>query len=79
MTDLRDAETGGISGTADRDDDNLWLTGAGLRNGLRLEVLVSDEERAGDEELASSFRKAQAESRKGAEPGRQLLAAGLYG
>lgn len=79
MTDLRDTETGGIAGTADKDDDIIWFTGACRRNGLRLEVFVSDEERAGDEELASSFRKAQAESRKGAEPGRHLLAAGLSG
>ena len=42
-------------------------------NALRLETYIQDAERDGDTELAQFFRKAQAESRKGAEQGKQLL------
>jgi hypothetical protein len=35
--------------------------------------------RDGDTELADFFRKAQAESRKGAEQGKQMLKSGLSG
>ena len=48
-----------------------------LSNALRLEVYIKDAERAGDNELAEFFRKAQADSRKGADQGKQLLAARL--
>jgi hypothetical protein len=34
---------------------------------------IQDAEREGDSELADFFRRAQAESRKGAEQGKQLL------
>jgi hypothetical protein len=44
-----------------------------LSNALRLEVYVQDAERAGDTQLADFFRRAQNESRKGAEQGKQLL------
>lgn len=46
---------------------------------LRLENYVQDAERADDSEVAELFRKAQADSRKGAEPGKKLLAARLNG
>ncbi|HLT70541.1 MAG TPA: hypothetical protein VKZ72_10270 [Acidimicrobiales bacterium] len=68
------AETGGITGTMDIDYDILWFTEACLSNALRLEGYIHDAERAGDEELAEFFRRAQHESRKGAEQGKQLLA-----
>jgi hypothetical protein len=48
-----------------------------LSNALRLETYVSDAERSGDNEVAQLFRKAQADSRKGADIGKQLLKARL--
>jgi len=77
MTDIRDTETGGVTGTADKDYNVLWFTEQCLSSALRLEIYVKDAERAGDKELAEFFRKAQSESRKGAEQGKQLLAARL--
>ena len=44
-----------------------------LSNVLRLETYVHDAERDGDDELAEFFRRAQGESRKGAEQGKKLL------
>jgi hypothetical protein len=78
MTDVRmDTETGGITGTADKDYNIIWFTERCLSNALRLELYIKDAERAGDSELADFFRKAQSDSRKGAEQGKQLLAARL--
>jgi hypothetical protein len=78
MTDTRlDSETGGITGTADKDYNIIWFTEACLSNTLRLELYIKDAERAGDTELAEFFRKAQSDSRKGAEQGKQLLTARL--
>jgi hypothetical protein len=77
MTTLMDIETGDITGTADKDYNIIWFTETCLSNALRLEVFIKDAERGGDHELAEFFRKAQAESRKGAEQGKQLLAARL--
>lgn len=73
MVDTR-GETGDITGTADKDYNIIWFTEACLSNALRLEVYIQDAERAGDDELAAFFRRAQAESRKGAEQGKRLLA-----
>jgi hypothetical protein len=73
MTTMR--ETGHITGTKDKDYNILWFTEACLDNALRLETYISDAEQAGDSELAEFFRKAQADSRKGAEQGKQLLKA----
>jgi len=42
-----------------------------MRSGL--ETYAADAERDGDSELAEFFRRAQAESRKGAEQGKKLL------
>ena len=78
MTDVR-SDTGGVTGTADKDYNIIWFTEACLSNALRLETYIEDAERAGDEELAEFFRKAQSDSRKGAEQGKQLLAARLAG
>jgi hypothetical protein len=66
-------ETGHITGTKDKDYNIIWFTEACLSNALRLETYIQDAEREGDSELADFFRKAQAESRKGAEQGKQLL------
>jgi hypothetical protein len=66
-------ETGHITGTKDKDYNIIWFTEACLSNALRLETYIQDAEREGDSELADFFRRAQAESRKGAEQGKQLL------
>lgn len=66
-------ETGSITGTKDKDFNILWFTQACLDNALRLEAYVQDAEREGDTELAEFFRRAQGESRKGAEQGKELL------
>ena len=66
-------ETGQETGTKDKDYDIIWFTEACLSNVLRLETYIQDAERAGDDELATFFRKAQAESRKGGEEGKKLL------
>jgi len=78
MQDTRtNSETGDITGTADKDYNIIWFTEACLSNALRLESYINDAERAGDRELVDFFSKAQADSRKGAEQGKQLLAARL--
>lgn len=68
-------ETGQITGTKDKNYNIIWFTEASLSNALRLETYIADAERDGDQELADFFRKAQAESRKGGEQGKKLLAA----
>jgi hypothetical protein len=68
-----DGETGAITGTKDKDYNVIWFTEACLSNVLRLETYIGDAEREGDAELADFFRRAQSESRKGAEQGKQLL------
>ncbi len=73
------SETGDITGTKDKDYNIIWFTEACLSNALRLETYISDAERAGDDELADFFRKAQADSRKGAEQGKQFLRSRLAG
>jgi len=67
------SETGHVTGTKDKNYDIIWFTEACLDNVLRLETYVKDAERDGDNELAEFFRKAQADSRKGAEQGKDLL------
>ena len=76
---MMDTETGGITGTPDKDYNVIWFTERCLSNALRLEVFARDAERAGDTELAEFFRRAQAESRKGAEQGKELLRSRLAG
>ncbi|MGF7238850.1 MAG: hypothetical protein ACQSGP_28420 [Frankia sp.] len=67
------AETGHVTGTKDREYNLLWFTETCLRNALRLETYIGDAERDSDSELADFFRRAQADSRKGAEQGKRLL------
>jgi hypothetical protein len=74
---MSNTETGNITGVADKDYNIVWFTEQSLSNALRLETYIQDAERAGDSELAEFFRKAQAESRKGGEQGKQLLKARL--
>lgn len=70
-------ETGHVTGTKDKDYNILWFTEACLDNALRLETFIQDAERDGDRELAEFFKKAQNDSRKGAEQGKRLLASRL--
>jgi hypothetical protein len=70
-------DTGRTTGTADKDYNLIWYTEHCLNNALRLETYIQDAERNGDDEVADLFRKAQADSRKGAELGKKLLAARL--
>jgi hypothetical protein len=70
---VQETETGGITGTKDKDYNIVWFTEQCLSNALRLEIYINDAEREGDSELADFFRKAQHESRKGAEQGKVLL------
>jgi hypothetical protein len=67
------AETGQVTGTKDKNYNLIWFVEACLSNALRLETYIADAERDGDNELAEFFRKAQADSRKGAEQSKQLL------
>ena len=66
-------ETGHITGTKDKDYDIIWFVEQCLSNALRLEMYANDADREGDKELAEFFRRAQHESRKGAEIGKELL------
>jgi hypothetical protein len=68
-------ESGHVTGTVDKDYNLIWFVEACLSNTLRMESYAQDAERAGDQELVEFFRRAQNESRKGAEQGKQLLAA----
>ena len=70
-------ETGNITGTADKDYNLIWFTEACLSNAMRLEIYIQDAERANDSELAEFFRRAQHESRKGAEQAKAMLKARL--
>ena len=66
-------ETGQVTGTKDKDYNVIWFTEQCLSNALRLETYIQDAERDGDNDLADFFRKAQHESQKGAEQGKELL------
>jgi hypothetical protein len=70
-------EGGQVTGTADKDYNIIWFVEQCLSNALRLETYVQDAERQGDQELADFFRRAQGESRKGGEQGKELLRARL--
>lgn len=67
-------ETGHVTGTKDKNYNLIWYTEKCLDNALRLETYIQDAERAGDKDVADLFRKAQSDSRKGAEMAEQLLA-----
>jgi hypothetical protein len=65
------------TGTADKDYNLIWYTEHCLNNALRLQTYIQDAEGDGDSELAELFRKAQSDSRKGAEIGKKMLASRL--
>lgn len=72
-------ETGHVTGTKDKDYNLLWFAETCMEHALRLEGYIADAERDGDAELAEFFRKAQHESRKGAEQAKMMLASRLNG
>jgi rubrerythrin len=72
-------EAGHVTGTKDKDYNIIWFTEQCLSNVLRLETYAEDAERDGDTELAEFFRRAQSESRKGAEKGKEMLRSRLAG
>jgi hypothetical protein len=73
------SETGKVTGTKDKDYNLIWFTEACLSNALQLEDYIQDADRDGDNDLAEFFRKAQADSRKGAEQGKAMLKSRLPG
>ena len=73
------SESGQVTGTKDKDYNLLWFTEQCLSNALRMEEYAQDAERDGDSELAEFFRRAQGESRKGGELGKELLRKRLAG
>ena len=70
-------EGGQVTGTKDKDYNIIWFVEQCLSNALRMETYAQDAERDGDRELAEFFRRAQNESKKGADQGKQLLRARL--
>jgi BON domain len=61
------------SGTKDKNYDLITVTQLCLEHVWRLEQYALDAERAGDDELASLFRRMQDHSRRGAEASKRLL------
>jgi hypothetical protein len=66
-------ESGDITGTKDKDYNLISFIEACLSNALRMDTYIQDAERDNDTEVLELFRKAQADSRKGAELGKELL------
>ena len=77
--DTASGEAGQVTGTKDKDYNLIWFVEQCLSNALRLEAYIQDAERDGDSELADFFRRAQGESRKGAEQGKEQLRRRLAG
>lgn len=73
------SEGGQVTGTKDKDYNLVWFVEQCLDNVLRMEQYAGDAEREGDNELAEFFRRAQGESRKGAEQAKELLRSRLAG
>jgi hypothetical protein len=73
VLDTQDQETGEVTGTPDQDYNLVWFLQQCLSNTLRLEIYARDAQRTGDNELADFFRRAQGESKKGAEQSKRLL------
>ena len=76
---MSSTEAGQVTGTKDKNYNLIWFTEACLSNALRLETYIQDAEREGDPEVADLFRRAQAESRKGGERGKEMLRKRLTG
>ena len=52
-------ETGGVTGTKDKDCNLIWYVESCLDNALRLETYIQDADRDGDSDVAELFRKAR--------------------
>jgi hypothetical protein len=76
---MTSTETGEVTGTRDKDYNLIWFAEQCMSNALRLETYAQDAQRDGDDELVEFFRRAQGESRKGAEQSKQMLARRLSG
>ena len=76
---MTSTETGRMTGTQDKDYNLIWFTEQCMSNALRMEQYAQDADRDGDSELAEFFRRAQGESKKGAEQGKSMLAKRLSG
>ena len=73
------SETTATSESADQDYNIIWFTEACLKNAKRLETFIDEARKAGNAELVEFFTKAQAESRKGAQLGKEMLRTFLQG
>jgi hypothetical protein len=62
------------SGTKDKNYDLITVTQLCLEHVWRLQQYIDDADQAGDEKLASLFRRMQEHSRRGAEECKSLLA-----
>lgn len=71
------AETGHVTGTADKDYNLVWFLESCLQNSLRLEQYIADAKQGGDEALVDLFTRAQEHSRRGADEAKQLLSGRL--
>ncbi|MBA2444528.1 MAG: hypothetical protein H0V49_04265 [Nocardioidaceae bacterium] len=67
------SESGDVTGTEDKDYNVIWFVEACLSNAQRLQTYIEDAQKAGNADLEEFFKKAQAESRKGAELGKDML------
>lgn len=67
------SDGGDVTGTEDKDYNVIWFVEACLSNAQRLQTYIEDAQQAGNAELEEFFKKAQAESRKGAELGKDML------
>jgi hypothetical protein len=76
---MSSSEGGQVTGTRDKDYNLVWFTEQCMSNALRLETYVQDADRDGDSELAEFFRRAQAESKKGADQAKSMLGKRLSG
>ncbi|PKZ64146.1 hypothetical protein CYJ73_18670 [Gordonia terrae] len=66
-------ESSDTTGTKDKTYNLIWYAEHCLSNALRLQTYIADADRDGDTDVADLFRKAQADSTKGAELAKQLL------
>ncbi len=66
-------DTENATGTSDPEYNVIWFTEACLKNAQRLQTYIQDAQKAGNDQLVEFFQKAQAESRKGAEMGKDML------
>ena len=67
------SDGGQITGTKDSDYNVIWFAEACMSNAMRLETYIQDAEKEGDEKLVDFFKRAQGESKKGAEQAKDLL------